>query len=147
LSCAPDHRLDEVGLGDVRDISRCNTPSVPQHRVTLTKLEDFLQSVSNEGDGASVCLKAAYDVEKQSHFLLAQRSRGLVKDQDARLHGQAARDLHELLFGDRYIPNDLTRIALEPYRPAIAPGLRQKGMPRNETATSLLAPKEDVLGD
>ena len=111
---ASDHHADDrvdIGVGDA---AGADIAAVAQHGVAVAEAEHLLEPVGDEDDRQALGLERSDDAGEIGDFGFAQRRGRLVHDDEPRAHGERARDLDELLLGDREIAHRRHRVALEP---------------------------------
>ena len=121
--------------------------AVAQHGVAVAEPEHLLQPVGDEDDRQALGLERPDDANEIGDFRFAERRGRLVHDDEPRAHGERARDLDELLLGDREIANQRHRVALEADPVGDRAGLLGEAPPADEEPRARLAADEHVLGD
>src|SRR6185312_2698423 len=75
-------------------------PSVPKDSHPVRDLEHLLQTVAHKKNGDALFLQVANEAEQLLNFMGGKRSRRLVHDQHANVHGDRLGDLNRLLGGE-----------------------------------------------
>ncbi len=122
--------------------------AVPQDREPIGDGEDLVQSVGDEDRGHALLAQAADETEERLYFVIRERARRLVEDQDARIDGERAGDLHQLLLVRSQPFHGESGVEVEPQAVERLAGRASRGAPVHEAHTAHHAmPDEDVLRD
>ena len=121
--------------------------AVAQHGEPVAEPEHFLQPVGDEDDRQALGLERSDDAGEIGDFRFAERRGRLVHDDEPRAHGKRARDLDELLLGDRKIANQRHRVALEADLVGDRARVLGEAPPADEELRTRFAADEHVLGD
>ncbi len=85
------------------------------------------------------------DIEELLRFVQAEACRGLVEDDDPRVHRNRARQLDDLLLGDAKMFDRGIRIALEVEPVESRDGGAASMRPVDQSGAAAFAPENDVL--
>ncbi len=96
-----EHVLDQGATVDLVDLVRRDPLPVTQHGHAVAQLEDLVEPVRDEDDAPPLRDEVACRPEHALDLRLAERCRGLVEDQEARVADEESRDLDELALPDR----------------------------------------------
>ena len=107
---APDHRVDQVLLGDVAGVPRGDLGPVAQADDRVGHLADLVEAVGDVDDPRALVAQHPDPVEHALGLRAAQRRRRLVEDDVARLAGDRLGDLDLLLDGHRQAADQAVRV-------------------------------------
>ena len=101
LQGAADHEGDHGLRGDLllRQCSR--KPSVAQNHHAIGNLHHFVQPVGDEDDAHAAFPQFTDDVQKPARLAEGEAGGGLIHDDETRIEGECAGNLHKLALGDR----------------------------------------------
>ena len=98
---ATDHHLDDLTHRRRSRVDGADVLSVAQHGNAIGQLGELGHAVRNEDQTGCRADKIAHEFKQRLGLGRRQRSRGLVHDEDLRVEGQCASNLHHLQTGDR----------------------------------------------
>ena len=141
-----DHELDESGLVHAHGVLGGNAFTISQDRYSVREGENLLHAVRDVDHAYALLAKIAHHGVEKVHFLLGERSRRLVHNEDARSGSERASDLHELLLWHRKIANFCVGLNLCPNSLEKLPGLVAPLAPGDATCgRRSLQPEGDVF--
>lgn len=148
---AADHHADEP-LGRQRvALERADVRAVAQHRDAVGQLVDLRHPVADVDDREPFGAQLADQPEQVIGFARRQRRRRFVHHEDARPGVNGARDLDELLLGDRQRADERVRpeIRAEPLEHVLTAARHRGAVDRAPAAVAAaqLAADMDVLRD
>ncbi len=143
----PDHRADELVLGQRRGRRRQDELAVAEHDDVVADLEDLLEMVRDVEDRDAAGDERAYALEQPAHAVAFERRGRLVEQQDARTSRERAGDLDDLalLDGERGALHVGVDVEVPLAQDSARLGAHRA--PVDDTAAARLAAEEDVLGD
>ena len=150
---SPDHQFDELaGTVDLARRQAGDVAAAAQHGHPVGDIEDLVQAVRHEQDGASLVAQLAHDAKKGLRLVVGERRRRLVHDDDRGAPQKGAGDLDDLFLGRGQAAGRLTGIDVHGYAEALqhVPRLGDGLAPREKLTAgphSRLAAQHHVLGD
>ena len=142
----PDHVRHELLVGRIGNPAGGHAPPVPQHRAHVGNLADLLEEVTDVDDAEPLGAQPADQCEQPVHVGPLQAARRLVHQQDPAVGRERAADLHDLLRGNRQLPDDAVRPQLRVGK--VREQLARAGVGRSgidDAPARGLAAHEDVL--
>ena len=107
---AADHQLHDLVLAGVGDHPGADHLAVAEHRVAVGDPVDLIEFVADEQDRLAFLLQEFDQQEQVFDFLVAQRCRRLVHDDDLRIDRHGTRDRDQMLAGNAEILQPGTRV-------------------------------------
>ena len=93
----PDHVRDQLIVARVRDAAAGHAAAIAQHGVAAGDLAHFFQEMADIDDRDAARRELPDQGEQAIHVLALQAAGRLVHQEDARVGGEGAADLHHLL--------------------------------------------------
>ena len=125
---AADHHRYQIVAGNVFHRHGAHMATIAQHGYVVGQVEDFVQAVGDVNNGHSLLAQALDRLEHDLLFLLGQRGRRLVHNQQAAVAVDGLADFHHLFLRHRQVADhgvDVQRQAqlAEHFGSALAHGL------------------------
>ena len=98
---AADHQLNEDRFVHSRGVLRGDALAVAQDGHPISQSKYLLHPMRDVDHADALCAEIPDDSIKQMHFLLRERGRRLIHNQNARSSSKRACDFDQLLFGHR----------------------------------------------
>ena len=145
---APDHERDDLVHAGLGDALRADVLTVAHDGDGVAQVEDLVEAVGDEDQGAALVAQAAGDGEEAVHLDTGQGGGGLVHDEQRGVERDGLGDLEDLLVGDREAAGRATRVDrdAEPLEEGGSLGVHPVPVDAARGADRL-ATHEDVLGD
>ncbi len=144
----PDHQRNQLRRRRVGDIAGADRAAIAEDGIVVGDLEDLLELVADEEDRLALALQLADDRVKLLDLLVRQRRGRLVHNDDLRIHGEGARDGHQMLARNRQIaePRVGIEIDLQLVENLARTPAHRFPVEEAETVDDRMA-EEDVFGD